>query len=53
MNSRASRFLAGPYILWMIGFTVIPLIMIIVYGLTDSEGRFTQANVAAISPPEH
>ena len=53
MNSRASRFLAGPYILWMIGFTVIPLIMIIVYGLTDSEGRFTLANVAAISSPEH
>ena len=53
MNSRVSRFLAGPYILWMIGFTVIPLIMIIVYGLTDSEGRFTLANVAAISSPEH
>ena len=53
MNRRASRFLAGPYILWMIGFTVIPLIMIIVYGLTDSEGRFTLANVAAISSPEH
>ncbi len=53
MNKRASRFLAGPYIIWMIGFTVIPLIMIILYGLTDGNGSFTLANVAAIATPEH
>ena len=53
MNSKASRLLAGPYIVWMVGFTVIPLILIIIYGLTDADGRFTLANVAAISSPEH
>lgn len=53
MNSKASRLLAGPYIVWMVGFTVIPLILIIIYGLTDANGRFTLANVAAIASPEH
>ena len=53
MNSKASRLLAGPYIVWMVGFTVIPLILIIIYGLTDADGRFTLANVGAISSPEH
>ena len=53
MNSKASRLLAGPYIVWMVGFTVIPLILIIIYGLTDANGHFTLANVAAISSPEH
>lgn len=53
MNSKASRLLAGPYIVWMIGFTVIPLILIIIYGLTDGDGHFTLTNVAAIAAPEH
>lgn len=53
MNKSATRFLAGPYIVWMIGFTVIPLIMIILYGLTDGSGALTLANVAAIATPEH
>ncbi len=53
MNRKATRFLAGPYIVWMIGFTIIPLAMILFYGLTDSQGQFTLANVAAIATPEH
>lgn len=44
---------ALPYIVWMVGFTVIPLLMIVYYGLTDDSGTFTLANVAAIATPEH
>lgn len=47
------KYLAGPYILWMIGFTVIPLMLIVWYGLTDRSGAFTLANVTAIATAEH
>ncbi|MGN0293059.1 MAG: ABC transporter permease [Lachnospiraceae bacterium] len=42
---------AGPYLIWMIGFTVIPLILIVYYGLTDASGAFTLNNVLAITQP--
>ena len=44
---------ALPYIVWMIGFTIIPLAMIVYYGLTDNSGAFTLDNVAAIMTAEH
>ena len=44
---------AGPYLVWMVGFIVIPLILIVYYGLTDKSGAFTLANVLSISTPEH
>ncbi len=47
------KLLAGPYLIWIIGFTVIPLLMIVYYGLTTPDGAFTLANVAAIAQPEH
>lgn len=53
MNSNAKRFLAGPYIIWMIGFTIIPLLLIVYYGLTDRSGAFTLANVISITSSEH
>lgn len=45
--------LAGPYILWMIGFTIIPLLLIVYYGLTNKNGAFTLANVISIAEPKH
>ena len=53
MKSNIKRFFAGPYILWMIGFTIIPLLLIVYYGLTDKSGAFTLANVCSITTPEH
>ena len=37
----------------MVGFIIIPLLMIFYYGLTDEDGAFTLENVAAIASPEH
>lgn len=45
--------LAGPYLLWMAGFILIPLCLILWYGLTDRDGALTLANVLAIADPEH
>lgn len=53
MRSNLKRFLAGPYLIWMIGFTVIPLLLIVYYGLTDKSGAFTLSNVCSITTPEH
>lgn len=45
--------LSGPYLLWMVGFTLIPLAMIVWYGLTDKSGAFTMANVVSIAAADH
>ena len=47
------QYLAGPYLVWMIGFTIIPLLLIAWYGLTDTSGAFTMEHIASIATPEH
>ncbi len=49
----SKKLLSFPYLLWMAGFTIIPLGLILYFGLTDKSGAFTLANVAAIATPEH
>jgi spermidine/putrescine transport system permease protein len=51
--SSGRRVLALPYIVWMIGFTIIPLALIVVYGITDRSGAFTFTNIASIARPDH
>lgn len=46
-------FLASPYIVWVIGFTVIPLGLIFKYALTGREGGFSLENIGAIFDPIH
>ncbi len=44
-----SRFLAGPYILWMVLFTLVPLGVVVYFAFTDSiTGAFTFSNLTAI-----
>ena len=49
----SKKLLSGPYLLWMIGFTIIPLVLILYYGLTDRTGAFTLANIISIATAEH
>lgn len=51
MRKLGSRIMSGPYIIWMILFTVIPLALIVYNGFTNSAGNFTLDNVAAIFDP--
>ncbi len=54
MNRYGGRkLLAFPYIIWMIGFIVIPLLMIFIYGLRDKSGLWTLEHVLSIGTPEH
>ncbi|MDO5410609.1 MAG: ABC transporter permease [Lachnospiraceae bacterium] len=43
---------AGPYLLWMTGFIVIPLLLVLYYGLTNEAGAFTLENVLNITEPQ-
>ena len=47
-----TRWLSLPYSIWMIGFIIIPLIVILYYGLTSSvDNSFTIANIKLIMDP--
>lgn len=49
MNNIKKQLLAGPYLLWIIGFILLPLVMIIYYAFTNSNGDFTFEYIGAIS----
>ena len=52
-TKRITGILGLPYVFWAAAFIIIPLIMVVWYGLTDANGAFTLANVAAIAEPAH
>ena len=43
--------MSSPYMAWAIIFIVVPLAMVIYYGLTDSAGSFTFDNISTIAKP--
>lgn len=47
------RIFAGPYCVWILGGTIIPLLVIAYYGFTDRSGSFTVDNILAIFGAEH
>ena len=48
LKSKSSRWLAGPYLVWMTIFTVVPLLIVIWYAMTNSDGQFTFDNLTQI-----
>ena len=51
MNKK--KLLTGPYLLWAAAFVLIPLAMVLYYGLTSSDGNFTFENLLAIGTVEN
>lgn len=51
MNKK--KWLATPYIFWMAAFIIIPLILVVYYGLTNDSGSFTFENVKNIASREN
>ena len=43
-----SRFLAAPYAVWMLIFTIVPLGIVAFYAFTDAGGIFTLENITSI-----
>ena len=52
-NRKTPFVMTSPYLAWAIIFIIVPIGMIVYYGLTDTTGAFTFANIAAIAQPEH
>ena len=52
-NRKTSFVMSSPYLAWAIIFIVVPIAMVFFYGLTDTTGVFTLANITAIKQPEH
>ena len=48
LRSKASRWAAAPYLVWMVLFIVVPLGIVVWYALTNSDGQFTLANLTSI-----
>ena len=53
MRNLKRQLLAGPYILWMAGFILLPVIMILYYAFTTTGGSFTLLNVSSIAFSVH
>ena len=51
MKRLGKRLLAGPYLIWMLLFTVVPLVLLVYNAFTGADGSFTLSNVAAILDP--
>ncbi len=52
-NRKTPFFMSSPYLAWSIIFIIVPIGMVIYYGLTDTTGAFTLENIASIVQPEH
>lgn len=52
-SANKIKFLSFPYIIWMAGFIIVPLIMIFYYGLTAKDGHFTFSNIMEIADPDN
>lgn len=50
---KTRRLLTGPYLFWAVSFIIIPLLLIVYYGLTDTDGAFTLLNLAKMAEPEN
>ncbi len=53
MRRLMRQLLAGPYIVWIIGFILLPVAVILYYAFTSDTGGFTLENIAAIADPVH
>lgn len=47
MHRFKQQFLAGPYLIWIIGFILLPMLMIVCYAFTSGDGGFTIEYIAA------
>jgi len=53
LSMNKKKLWAGPYIIWAVGFILLPLIMVIYYALIAGDGTFTLSNLYAITDPIH
>lgn len=42
------KYSAYPYVIWMVIFTVVPLLLVAAFAITDSSGAYTLENISAV-----
>ena len=47
-NSLTKKLTASPYLVWSAIFIIVPLIFVVIYSVTDSQGNFTLEYIADI-----
>ena len=47
MTNKRNIWLTGPYLVWIAGFIVLPLLVILFYAFTNPAGNFTFSNITA------
>ena len=50
LKSKTSRWLAGPYLLWMAIFTVVPLVIVVWYAMTNQTTMTNDEHRWAVHP---
>jgi spermidine/putrescine transport system permease protein len=50
-KNNTAPLLSSPYLAWALIFILVPLAMVIYYGVTDASGSFTMSNIAMIAEP--
>lgn len=54
MSKNKTKLMLGlPYYFWSAAFVILPLFMVVYYGITDKNGALTFNNIASIAKPEH
>ncbi|MDD6881822.1 MAG: ABC transporter permease [Firmicutes bacterium] len=53
MNRNIKRIFSGPFLAFILCGTIIPMVVIAFYGLTDRSGAFTVDNIFAIVTGDH
>lgn len=53
MFNLKRQLLSGPYLLWMVGFILMPVVMILYYAFTTTSGHFTLLNITSIFASIH
>ena len=51
MNNNKKKWLATPYVLWSAIFIIVPLFMIVYFGLTNKESAFDLSNLSLLLKP--
>ena len=45
MTNKKNIWLSGPYIIWIAGFIILPILTIVYYAFTDATKKFTFSNI--------
>lgn len=48
MLKRKNKAIAAPYMVWMVGFIVVPLALVVYFAFTNKAGQFTLDNILAL-----